>query len=105
MQGGGADGPMTLIKIELAPQPRRAIEVLIGGDHGSGPVRHGVLSTGMKRVWVLGQPLTEPAAMPSTIFRLKKMNMINGGMVTSKIVANSRLYWVVNWLWKFSRVS
>ncbi len=43
--------------------------------------------------------------MPSTILRLKKMNMINGGMVTSRMVANSRWYWVVNWLWKLSRVS
>jgi hypothetical protein len=31
--------------------------------------------------------------------------MINGGMVTSRMVANSRLYWVVNWLWKCSKVS
>ena len=32
--------------------------------------------------------------MPSTILRLKKMNMISGGMVTSRMLANSRLYWV-----------
>ena len=51
------------------------------------------------------QPLTEPAAMPSTILRLKKMNMISGGMVTSRMAANSRLYWVLNWLWKLATVS
>src|SRR3954451_4857069 len=28
------------------------------------------------------QPLTAPAVMPDTIFRLKKMNMIRGGTVT-----------------------
>jgi hypothetical protein len=33
-----------MIKIELATQQRRAIEILIGRDHGSGPLRHGVLS-------------------------------------------------------------
>ena len=43
--------------------------------------------------------------MPSTIFRLKKINMISGGIATSKMLANSRLYWVVNWLWKLSSVT
>ena len=42
---------------------------------------------------------------PSTILRLKKMNMINAGMVTTKMFANSRLYWVVNWLLKLNWVS
>ena len=43
--------------------------------------------------------------MPATILRLKKMNMISGGMVTSRMSANSRLYWVLNWLWKLNSVS
>jgi DHA2 family methylenomycin A resistance protein-like MFS transporter len=51
-----------------------------------------------KSAYFVRQPLTEPAAMPSTILRLKKMNMISGGIVTRRILANSRLYWVVNWL-------
>ena len=63
----------------------------------------------INHVWQPGgrfcQPFTEPAAIPSAIFRLKKMNMINAGMVTTKMFANSRLYWVVNWLLKLNRVS
>src|SRR4051812_44557587 len=46
------------------------------------------------------QPLTAPAVMPDTIFRLKKMNMISGGTVTSTMFMKSRLYWVLNWLVK-----
>lgn len=49
--------------------------------------------------------LTEPAAIPSTIFRLKKMNMISAGMVTRRTFAKSRLYAVVNWLLKLNSVS
>ena len=44
------------------------------------------------------QPLTAPAVMPDTIFRLKKMNMISGGTVTSTMFMKSRLYCVLNWL-------
>ena len=43
--------------------------------------------------------------MPSTILQLKKMNMMNGRMVTSRMAANSRSYWVLNSLWKFATVS
>ena len=47
-----------------------------------------------------GQPLTAPAVMPDTILRLKKMNMISGGIVTSTMSMKSRLYCVLNWLGK-----
>ena len=46
-----------------------------------------------------------PEVMPATICRLKNMNMISGGMVISRMSMNSRLYWVLNWLWKLYRVS
>ena len=49
--------------------------------------------------------MTAPDARPEMIFRLKKMNMISGGMVTSRILANSRLYWVLNWLWRLNSVN
>lgn len=41
--------------------------------------------------------MTAPAVIPATILRLKKMNMIRGGTVTSTMFVNSRLYWVLNW--------
>ncbi len=43
--------------------------------------------------------------MPATICRLKKMYMISGGMVISRMFVNSRLYDVLNWLWKLNSVS
>ncbi len=36
-------------------------------------------------------PLTAPAVMPATIWRLKNTYMINGGMVISRMLVNSRL--------------
>ena len=60
-------------------QERAAVEVLDRRDHrGLGEHLH--------------QPFTAPAVMPATIFRLKKMNMISGGMVISTMFMNSRLY-------------
>ena len=47
-----------------------------------------------------GQPLTAPAVMPATIWRLKKMKTISGGMVTSRMFMKSRFICVLNWLWK-----
>ena len=41
-------------------------------------------------------PLTAPAASPETIFRLKKMNMISGGMVIKSTSMKSRFHWVRN---------
>ncbi len=38
-----------------------------------------------------GQPLTAPDVMPATIWRWKKMYMISGGIVISRMFANSRL--------------
>ena len=38
--------------------------------------------------------------MPATICRLKKMYMISGGMVVSRMYMNSRLNWLTVWLWK-----
>ncbi len=64
--------------------------LLEGG--GRGPARH-------------DQPLTEPAVVPDTICRWKKMNRTSGGMVISSTSANSRFHCVVNWLWKLYRVS
>ena len=46
------------------------------------------------------QPLTAPLVMPATICRLKKMYMISGGIVTSRMYMNSRLNWLTVWLWK-----
>ena len=51
------------------------------------------------------QPLTEPAVMPETIWRWKNMKRISGGMVTSRMSMNSRLYAVLYWLWKLKSVS
>ena len=51
------------------------------------------------------QPLTAPAARPDTILRLKKMNMISGGMVIKSTSMKSRFHWVRNWLWKLKSVS
>ncbi len=45
-------------------------------------------------------PLIAPDVMPATIWRLKNRNMISGGIVISRMFMNSRLYWVLNWLWK-----
>ena len=50
-------------------------------------------------------PFTAPAVSPSTILRLKNMNMISGGIVISRMSANSRWYEVANWLWKLKSVS
>jgi hypothetical protein len=36
--------------------------------------------------------------MPSTIRLLRNRNSSSGGMVMSRMSANSRLYWVENWL-------
>ena len=38
--------------------------------------------------------------MPATICRLKKMYMISGGMVISRMSVNSRFHWFSVWLWK-----
>ena len=48
----------------------------------------------------MAYPFTAPAVMPATIWRLKKMNTISGGIVTSRMFMNSRLNCDRNWLWK-----
>ncbi len=40
-------------------------------------------------------PFTAPAVIPSTILRLKNMNMISGGIVIRRMSAKSRLYCVL----------
>ena len=52
-----------------------------------------------------GYPFTAPAVRPSTIRRLKNMNMISGGIVINRMSANSRWYEVTYWLWKLNSVS
>ena len=52
-----------------------------------------------------GYPFTAPAVTPSTIRRLRNRNSSSGGMVMRRMSANSRLYWVLNWLWKLNTVS
>lgn len=37
------------------------------------------------------QPFTAPEVIPATIWRLKKMNMMSGGMVMSRMSMKSRL--------------
>ena len=48
--------------------------------------------------------MTAPAVRPATICRLKKMYLMSTGAVISRMSANSRWYWVSNWLWKSNRV-
>ena len=67
------------------------------------PVR--MLGSEVEGVGCHGQPLIAPAASPETIFRLKKMNMIRGGMVINSTFMKSRFHWVRNWLWKLNSVS
>lgn len=45
-------------------------------------------------------PLTAPAVMPATICRWKAIYARSGGIVMSRMFMNSRLYWVLYWLWK-----
>ena len=52
-----------------------------------------------------GQPLTAPAVTPSTILRLKKMNISSGGMVMRRTSMNSRFHCESNWFWKLNSVS
>ena len=119
---GRGDGTVVGSQVELGTEQGRLV-IMLGGDHRGRPgVSHGVLPgrggvggtakcgartrrTESGALGVDGQPLTEPAAMPSTILRLKKMNMMRGGMTTRRMVAKRRLYWVRNWLWKLSRVT
>ena len=49
-------------------------------------------------------PLTAPLVMPATICRLKKMYMISGGIVMSRMSVNSRFHWLSVWLWKLYSV-
>ena len=62
-------------------------------------------SAAANSAYPLVQPLTAPAAKPETIFLLKRMNMISGGMVINTTFMKSRFHWVRNWLWKLNSVS
>ena len=46
-----------------------------------------------------------PEVMPATIWRLKKMYMISGGIVMSRMSVKSRFHDVWYWLWKLYSVS
>jgi hypothetical protein len=43
--------------------------------------------------------------MPATIWRWKKMNITNGGIVIRRTSAKSRFHCVLHWLWNSKRVS
>lgn len=44
--------------------------------------------------------MTAPLVMPATICFWKKMYMISGGIVMSRMLVKSRFHCVLNWLWK-----
>lgn len=46
------------------------------------------------------QPLIAPLVMPATICRLKKTYIRSGGIVISRMFANSKFHWFTAWLWK-----
>ena len=93
-------GAVAGVELDLLAEHRCGAELDDGRDHRTRS-RSGTWFAFRKcREWGGGQPLTEPAVMPETIWRWKNMKRISGGIVTSRMSMNSRLNELLYWLWK-----